>query len=121
MAGAPGTPPWRYQRVVPQAGRYNSEELGLDLAVQGGSLRFFYGIGELIGSDDLIGRLTGMVEGLTAKADAAEVETLRGAVLTVLEVRGRGAGRRRGVTSAASSARDDAGPLGRAVKAAPGA
>ena len=84
----------RYQRIVPQAGRYSSAVLGLDLAVQGGSLRFFYGIGELIGSDDLIDRLNGMVEGLVAKADAAEakadaaVGALREAVLTLLSVRG---------------------------------
>ncbi len=85
----------RYQRIVPQAGRYASRVLGLDLAVQDGSLRFFYGMGELIGSDDLISRLTGMVDNLEAKADAAEakadaaeVEALRGAVLTVLGARG---------------------------------
>ena len=91
----------RYQRIVPQAGRYGSRVLGLDLMIQGGVLRFFYGIGELIGSDDLIGRLTGMVEGLEAKADAAEakadaaearadaaVTALREAVLTMLGVRG---------------------------------
>ncbi len=84
----------RYQRIVPQAGRYGSAVLGLDLVIQGGSLRFYYGIGELIGSDDLIGRLTGMVEDLEAKAEAAEARVdqalkgLRAAVLAVLGARG---------------------------------
>lgn len=111
----------RYQRVVPQAGRYTSAVLGLDLMVQGGALRFFYGIGELISSEDLIGRLNGMVESLEAKADAAEakadaaearadaaeakagtaeakadvaVAALREAVLTLLSVRGVECGER---------------------------
>ena len=84
----------RYQRIVPQAGRYGSAVLGLDLVIQGGSLRFYYGIGEPIGSDDLIGRLTGMVEDLEAKAEAAEARVdqalkgLRAAVLAVLGARG---------------------------------
>jgi hypothetical protein len=84
----------RYQRIVPQAGRYGSVVLGLDLVIQGGSLRLYYGIGELIGSDDLIGRLTGMVEDLEAKAEAAEAKIeqalagMRVAVLAVLGARG---------------------------------
>ena len=62
----------RYQRIVPQGGHYSSLVLGLDLIIQGGKLRFFYGIGELIGSADLIGRLTGIVGELEAKAEQAE-------------------------------------------------
>ncbi len=60
----------RYQRIVPQAGRYASQVLGLDLAIERGSLRFFHGMSELFGSDDLIARLSGMVERLEARADA---------------------------------------------------
>jgi Uma2 family endonuclease len=91
----------RYQRIVPQGGRYTSAVLGLDLMITGGSLRFFYGIGELIGSDDLIGRLTGIVEDLEAKAEqsaaraeqsAARAERaldgLRESVLAILGARG---------------------------------
>ncbi|MBK6533153.1 MAG: Uma2 family endonuclease [Deltaproteobacteria bacterium] len=84
----------RYQCTVPQLGRYGSVVLGLDLVIQGGSLRLYYGIGELIGSDDLIGRLTGMVEDLEAKAEAAEAKIeqalagMRVAVLAVLGARG---------------------------------
>lgn len=91
----------RYTRIVPQGGRYSSQVLGLDLAIQGGTLRFFQGMAELFGSDDLIGRLTGMVEDLEAKADEAEakaneaeakanqaVTALRDAISTLLDVRG---------------------------------
>jgi len=72
------------------------------MAIQGGTLRFFQGMAELFGSADLIGRLTGMVEDLEAKAEeaAANVEQaaakaaqawaagLREGVLAVLEARG---------------------------------
>jgi len=64
----------RYQRIVPQAGRYPSRVLGLDLVLQGGSLRFYQGMAELIGSDDLIDRLTSMVESLETKAEQAETK-----------------------------------------------
>ena len=64
----------RYQRIVPQSGRYHSSVLGLDLVLQGGSLRFYQGMAELIGSSDLIDRLAGMVESLEAKAESAEAK-----------------------------------------------
>ncbi len=64
----------RYQRIVPQSGRYHSAVLGLDLVLQGGSLRFYHGMAELIGSSDLIDRLSGMVESLEAKAEQAEAK-----------------------------------------------
>jgi len=84
----------RYERIVPQGGRYTSMVLGLDLAIQGGTLRFFQGMSELFGSKDLIGRLTGMVESLEAKADEAATKAeqavagLRAGVLAALETRG---------------------------------
>lgn len=83
----------RYRRIVPQSGRYSSNVLGLDLAIQGGTLRFFQGMAELFGSADLIGRLSGMVEDLTAKADEAAAKAeqaltgLRAGVLAALEAR----------------------------------
>lgn len=67
----PGAGAKRYERIVPQGGRYSSAVLGLDLAIQDGSLRFFLGMSELFGSDDLIGRLTAMVDSLATKADEA--------------------------------------------------
>ena len=105
----------RYQRLVPQAGRYPSSVLGLDLAVVGGALRFYVGQAELPGTADLIGRLHGMVSELVARSDqmAAELaeantradeavtradeassragqamEALRGTLLALLEARG---------------------------------
>lgn len=62
----------RYQRVVPQLGRYASAVLGLDLAISGGTLRFFYGMSELFGSADLIARLGSMMADLEAKAEQAQ-------------------------------------------------
>ena len=83
----------RYERIVPQGGRYTSTVLGLDLAIQEGALRFFQGMAELFGSDDLIRRLTGMVESLETKADKAEalaagaLAGLRAGVIGALEAR----------------------------------
>jgi Uma2 family endonuclease len=65
----PGSP--RYQRIVPQFGHYRSNVLGLDLAILGKGLRFLAGEAELPGSDDLIGRLQGMMGSLEAKAEQA--------------------------------------------------
>lgn len=84
----------RYERIVPQSGRYTSDVLGLDLAIQGGTLRFFQGMAELFGSADLIGRLTGMLADLEAKAEHAEakaehaVEALRAGLLAILGAHG---------------------------------
>ena len=64
----------RYQRIVPQFGRYTSSVLGLDLAIHAGTLRFFYGAAELPGTSDLIGRLNGMVADLEARAGEAQVQ-----------------------------------------------
>ncbi|MEP7119651.1 MAG: Uma2 family endonuclease [Byssovorax sp.] len=73
----PPSGPKRYQHIIPQAGRYTSNVLGLDLAVTGGNLRFFLGEAELPGTADLLGRLHGMVEELNAKADETEGELAR--------------------------------------------
>jgi Uma2 family endonuclease len=64
----------RYQRIVPQFGRHTSAVLGLDLAIQGNRLRFFYGMAELPGTGELIGRLNDMVAGLEARAEASQTE-----------------------------------------------
>jgi Uma2 family endonuclease len=66
----------KYQPIIPQFGRYHSQVLELDLAVEHGQLRIFHGMAELFGSDELIGRLKGMVEDLESRADqaAAQVE-----------------------------------------------
>jgi Uma2 family endonuclease len=64
----------RYQRIVPQFGRHASGVLGLDLAIEGGTLRFFYGIAELPGTADLLGRLNRIVTELEARADEAQAQ-----------------------------------------------
>jgi hypothetical protein len=70
----PGPGAKRYERIIPQLGRYHSAVLGLDLALQGGTLRFFQGMAELFGSADLIDRLTFMMHDVEAKADEAEAK-----------------------------------------------
>jgi Uma2 family endonuclease len=88
----------RYQRLVPQLGRYRSNVLGFDLAIQGDTLRFLVGEAELPGSDELIRRLQGMMGSIDGRARQAEdaieaaqqqaAEAQAQAVLTVLRVRG---------------------------------
>lgn len=95
----------RYQRIVPQFGRHTSAVLGLDLVIDQGKLRFFYGLAELPGTHDLIGRLNSMVAGLEARVDEAEAQraadaaqaqeaqaqaqtALRGAITALLGARG---------------------------------
>lgn len=72
---APGAK--RYQPIVPQGGRYHSDVLGVDLAVEDDHLCFFHGMAELFGSDELIRRLSGMVRDHNAKAEQAEAEAER--------------------------------------------
>jgi hypothetical protein len=96
---APGAK--RYLPILAQGGRYHSTVLGLDLAVEGDTLRFFHGMSELFGSADLIRRLGAMVQDRAAKADqaasAAEeasaraqqaIDGLRSSVVAALETRG---------------------------------
>ena len=66
----------RYQRIVPQAGRFPSVVLGLDLAIVGGTLRFFLGESELGGTPGLVSRLQSMVDEVSVKAEqsAAQAE-----------------------------------------------
>jgi hypothetical protein len=61
----------RYQPIVPQLGQYHSNVLDLDLAIVRGGLRVFVGQAELPGSADLIGRLSGMIASVEAKAEKA--------------------------------------------------
>jgi Uma2 family endonuclease len=61
-----------YEAIVPQAGRYASEVLGLDLVLEGDKLRFFHGTAPLHDADDLIRKLDAMVDDLVTKREAAE-------------------------------------------------
>lgn len=84
----------RYQRIVPQLGRYTSAVLGLDFALQDGRLVVFHGMAELFGTNDLIGRLKGMMARLEDKSNAAEeqaqqaLSVVREGILALLQSRG---------------------------------
>jgi Uma2 family endonuclease len=60
-----------YERLVPQAGRFRSEVLGLDLVVEGELLRIYNGSAPLLFMDELVGKLNAMVEDLTRARDEA--------------------------------------------------
>jgi Uma2 family endonuclease len=61
-----------YQRIVPQAGRYASGVLGLDLALEGSRLRFFAGSALLEDADEMIARLGSMLDNVIAGQEEAE-------------------------------------------------
>lgn len=56
-----------YEPIVPQTGRWASEVLGVDLAMELGRIRFFVGSAPLPQSEELIARLDGMVTELVEK------------------------------------------------------
>lgn len=60
-----------YQPVLPQAGRFASQVLGLELAVEGSKLRFFSGTAKLEEADELIARLGVMLDDVLARKDEA--------------------------------------------------
>ncbi len=70
-----------YERILPQAGRFASGVLGLDLTVEAGMLRFYHGTAPLLFMDELVGKLNAMVAELVDARDAAlrraEEETRR--------------------------------------------
>ncbi|MBM4321308.1 MAG: Uma2 family endonuclease [Deltaproteobacteria bacterium] len=66
--GVPGT----YHPLRPRFGRLGSRVLGLELAVLQGRLRFFYGMGELPGSGELVEQLGRMVDELEERRAQAE-------------------------------------------------
>ncbi|KYF66430.1 hypothetical protein BE11_32790 [Sorangium cellulosum] len=64
--------PRAYQRIVPQAGRFASEVLGLDLLLDGPRLRFFAGNAPLEDADEMIARLGGMLDQVIAHQEEAQ-------------------------------------------------
>jgi Uma2 family endonuclease len=67
-----------YEPIVPQAGRWSSRVLGLDLAQELGKVRFFAGSAPLPYADELIARLDAMVGDLVSKEQslARELEAM---------------------------------------------
>jgi Uma2 family endonuclease len=68
-----------YQPIVPQEGRWSSIVLGLDLAMEGGRIRFFHGSAPLPEAEELIVRLGVMMDELVAREEvvAAKLEAER--------------------------------------------
>ncbi len=58
-----------YNSIVPQGGRWASRALGLDLVLEGGRIRFYAGSAALLEADELIGRLTSMVDSLVRQEE----------------------------------------------------
>ena len=61
-----------YQRLMPQAGRFTSEVLGLDLRIEGTRLRFFAGNAPLEDADETIARLGTLLDEVLTHKDEAE-------------------------------------------------
>jgi hypothetical protein len=66
----PQTQARAYVPIVPQAGRWASQVLGLELALEGGRLRFFHGSAAVLDAQELLQRLTVMVDELTERAES---------------------------------------------------
>lgn len=90
-----------YQRILPQAGRFPSQVLGLEVGLLGGKVRFFSGNAQLFPDRELILTLESAVNEAQARAEEAEaqaeqqqtraqaaVQKLARSVLTILELRG---------------------------------
>lgn len=60
----------KYQPILPQAGLYRSNVLGIDLGIVNNSLRFYQGAAELYDTKHLIQRLESMLVNLQERADA---------------------------------------------------
>ncbi len=56
-----------YDPIVPQAGRWSCKVLGLELMLENGKIRFYSGSAALLESDELIGRLSTMLDELVQK------------------------------------------------------
>lgn len=58
--------------LVPQAGRYSSSVLGLDLMLESTKLRFSLGEAQLLGPSELLGKLEGLSNGADPRATELE-------------------------------------------------
>jgi Uma2 family endonuclease len=71
-AASPSGAARQYERLVPQAGRYGSQVLGLDLMLDDGKLRFSLGDAQLLDPSELLGKLEGLLNGAEQRATALE-------------------------------------------------
>ena len=58
-----------YEPIVPEGGRWQSRILDLDLSLEGGKLRFFSGTAPLLDAQELIVRLSTMVDEVLRKSE----------------------------------------------------
>ncbi|MBK6848184.1 MAG: Uma2 family endonuclease [Proteobacteria bacterium] len=58
-----------YEPIVPQGGRWRSVLLDLDLVLDGGRLRFFHGSAPLLDAQELVSRLSAMVDDAVRRAE----------------------------------------------------
>ncbi len=65
----PTTSTSRYEPILPQEGRWHSSVLELDLALEEGRLRFFHGSAALLDAQELIARLSNMVDNAARRAE----------------------------------------------------
>lgn len=63
-----------FDRIMPQAGRFRSNVLGLDLSVERGLVRFFHGTAPLLFAEEVVARLNATV---TEVFDARDAEARR--------------------------------------------
>jgi Uma2 family endonuclease len=80
-----GAPPRVYQRLVPQAGRFASGVLGLDISLEDGRLRFFAGNAALEDADEMVARLGTMLDEVLARQEDAEQSVRREGLLHGVE------------------------------------
>ena len=75
-----------YEPLVPQAGRFHSQVLQLDLAVEVERLRFFFGTAPLPEAEELVAQLESIVSDVSARAEqeAARAEALEARLAEVL-------------------------------------
>ncbi len=72
LAPAEGKKPRAYRPVLPQRGRWASTVLGLDLAIDGGKIRFFHGNAPLLEAAELADNLGKMLDEVLAHKQEAE-------------------------------------------------
>ena len=75
LAPAEGKKPRAYRPVLPQRGRWASAVLGLDLAIDGGKIRFFHGNAPLLEAAELVDSLGKMLDEMLAHKQEAEEQT----------------------------------------------
>ncbi|HEU5077161.1 MAG TPA: Uma2 family endonuclease [Polyangiaceae bacterium] len=58
-----------YEAIVPVGGRFSSRVLDLELSLEGGQLRFFHGTAPLLDAQELVARLSTMVDEALLRAE----------------------------------------------------